>query len=135
MTAAAWLFGVGGAFLVGIGAFFMLARPALLPEDLRYLDRSAVEVATALPRLGRWLRCVFTVLGGYAAATGILTLYLAVTSVREGNLVTVAVLAIAGAPSIGVMAVVNLLLHSAFRFALPALAAVWVAATLVAVAS
>lgn len=135
MTAAAWLFGIGGAFLVGIGAFFMLARPALLPEDLRYLDRGAIEVATALPRLGRWLRCVFIVLGGYAAATGILTLYLALTSVRDGNLVTVAVLAIAGVLSIGVMAVVNLLLHSAFRWPLSALAAVWIAATLVAVAS
>ncbi len=83
---AAWLFGAGGVILIGIGGFFALARPALLPEDLRYLDRSAVEVTTAVPRLGRWLRWVFTVLGGYAVATGILTLYLAATGVRDGGI-------------------------------------------------
>lgn len=132
---AAWLFGAGGVILIGIGGFFMLVRPPLLPEDLRYLDRTAVEVATAVPRLGRWLRWVFTVLGGYAVATGILTLYLAATSVRDGNLATVVVLAVAGASSIGVMAVVNLMLHSAFRWLLSAAAAVWIAATLVAVVS
>ncbi|WP_237752741.1 hypothetical protein [Mycolicibacterium aromaticivorans] len=132
---AAWLFGAGGVILIGIGGFFALARPALLPEDLRYLDRSAVEVTTAVPRLGRWLRWVFTVLGGYAVATGILTLYLAATGVRDGDLATVAVLAVAGASSIGVMAVVNLMLHSAFRWLLSAAAAVWIAATLVAVVS
>ncbi|KDE97109.1 conserved membrane hypothetical protein [uncultured Mycobacterium sp.] len=135
MMTAAWLFGAGGVILIGIGGFFALARPALLPEDLRYLDRSAVEVTTAVPRLGRWLRWVFTVLGGYAVATGILTLYLAATGVRDGDLATVAVLAVAGASSIGVMAVVNLMLHSAFRWLLSAAAAVWIAATLVAVVS
>ncbi len=46
-----------------------------------------------------------------------------------------AVLAVAGASSIGVMAVVNLMLHSAFRWLLSAAAAVWIAATLVAVVS
>lgn len=40
MTATAWLFVVGGAILVGIGGYFLVARPALLAEDLRYLHRS-----------------------------------------------------------------------------------------------
>ena len=135
MTTAAWLFAFGGCILIGIGGFFVVARPALLPEDLRYLERSVTDLDTAVPRLTSWLRHVFTVLGGYAAATGILTVYLAVDNVRSGSLAAVIVLTVAGATSIGVMAVVNLLLHSAFRWWLSAIAAVWIAATLVAVLS
>ncbi|KMO72875.1 hypothetical protein MCHLDSM_03860 [Mycolicibacterium chlorophenolicum] len=131
---AAWLFGVGGAALVGIGGFFMLARPALLPEDLCYLDRSADEIADSIPRLGRWLRRVFVVLGGYAAAAGILTIYVAATSVRDGSKGSVAVLAVAGASSIGVMTLVNIMLRSSFRWPLSFVAAVWLAATLAAAA-
>ncbi|WP_396928245.1 hypothetical protein [Mycolicibacterium sp.] len=134
MTTAAWLFAFGGCILIGIGGFFVFARPALLPEDLRYLERSASDLDTAVPRLTGWLRLVFTVLGGYAAATGILTVYLAL-NVRSGGLTAVIILAVAGASSIGVMAVVNLLLHSAFRWLLSAVAAVWIAATVVAVLS
>ena len=51
MIAAAWLFGAGGAILIGIGGFFLLVRPALLPEDLRYLHRTAGEIDAAVPRL------------------------------------------------------------------------------------
>ncbi|GAA2777801.1 hypothetical protein [Mycolicibacterium pallens] len=134
MTTAAWLFAFGGCILIGIGGFFVFARPALLPEDLRYLERSASDLDTAVPRLTGWLRLVFTVLGGYAAATGILTVYLAL-NVRSGGLTAVIILAVAGASSIGVMAVVNLLLHSEFRWLLSAVAAVWIAATVVAVLS
>jgi hypothetical protein len=129
MIAAAWLFGIGGAILVGIGAFFLFARPALLPEDLHYLDESADDVDTAVPRLRAWLRLVFMVLGGYATATGILTVYLAGTEIRDANAWAVAVLALTGASSIGVMAVVNFVLHSAFRWLLLAAAGLWIAAT------
>jgi len=118
--------------LIGIGGFFLLVRPALLPKDLRYLHRNADEVDTAVPRLGRWLRLVFTVLGGYAVAAGTLTTYLAATDVRYGDPAGVAVLAVAGASSIGVMALVNIMLHSAFRWVLFAAAALWIAATVVA---
>ena len=108
MIAAAWLFGVGGAVLVGIGGFFMCARPALLPEDLRYLDRSVDAIETAIPRLRGWLRLVFIVLGGYAVATGILTLYVAATEIGDASPLAVSVLAVTGACSIGVMAVVSM---------------------------
>ncbi|MDH6244044.1 hypothetical protein [Mycobacterium sp. OTB74] len=130
MTAAMWLFGIGGAALIGIGGFFVFARPAFLPEDLRYLQRTGADVDAAVPRLRRWLRLVFTVLGGYALATGTLTVYLAVTQVRHGNTSAVVVLAVAGVVSIGVMIVVNFVLRSAFRWPLLAVGAVWVTATL-----
>jgi hypothetical protein len=132
MTAAMWLFGAGGAALIVIGGFFMFARPAFLPEDLRYVQRTAADVDAAVPRLRRWLRLVFTVLGGYALATGTLTVYLAATEVRQGNTSAVVVLAMAGAVSIGVMVVANFVLHSAFRWPLLAVGALWVTATLAA---
>jgi hypothetical protein len=135
MIAAAWLFGVGGAILVGIGGFFRLARPALLPEDLRYLRRTPDEIDAAVPSLRGWLRLVFIVLGGYAVATGTLTIYLAATDIRNAESSAVAVLAVAGASSIGVMALVNFALHSTFRWLLSAAAALWIVATLVAVVS
>lgn len=135
MIAAAWLFGIGGVVLVGIGGFFLFARPALLPEDLRYLDRADTEIDAAVPGLRGWLRLVFTVLGGYAAATGILTVYVAATEMRDAGPSAVAVLAVTGAGSIGVMAVVNFVLHSAFRWLLLAAAGLWIAAAVVAAVS
>ncbi|GAB4962804.1 hypothetical protein MAHJHV55_23140 [Mycobacterium avium subsp. hominissuis] len=119
--------------LIGLGVFFLVARPALLPEDLRYLQRPAGDIDTAVPRLRQWLRLVFIVLGGYAVGTGTLTVYVAATAVSHGDPLAVTVLAVAGVASIGVMAVVNFVLHSAFRWLLSAFAVVWIAATLVAV--
>jgi len=132
MTAAAWLFGVGGVILAGIGVFFIVLRPALLAEDLRFLGRSSSEIEQALPRLRRWLRRVFTVLGGHALAAGGLTVYVAATGVRDGRPAAVAALAVAGAASIGLMAAVNVRLRSAFRWLLLGVAGLWVAATVAA---
>lgn len=44
-----------GGWLIGLGLYFMLFRPALLPEDPRYIGRSLGEIRSALPGLGRWL--------------------------------------------------------------------------------
>jgi hypothetical protein len=132
MTVAGWLFGVVGAVLAGIGAFFILVRPALLPEDLRFLHQGTSEIDAAVPRLRAWLRLVFMVLGGQALAAGALTVYVAATAVSPGSSSGAAALAIAGAASIGVMAAVNFALRSAFRWALLAVAGVWLAATITA---
>jgi hypothetical protein len=124
MTLAAWLFGACGVVLIGVGLFFMFARPALLPEDLRYLQRPAGDIDTALPRLRQWLRLVLIVLGGYAVGTGTLTVYVAATGVSHGDPLAVTVQAVAGAASIGVMTAVNFVLHSAFRWLLAGFAVV-----------
>ncbi len=134
MTTAAWLFGSGGVILIGLGLFFMLARPALLPEDIRYLQRSDNEIYTLVPRLRQWLRLVFVVLGGHATSSGTLTLYVAATGVNHGDRLAVMALAVAGALSVGVMAVVNFVLKSSFRWLLSGFAVVWIAATVAAVA-
>ena len=89
MTVAAWLFGAGGVVLAGIGVFFILFRPALLPKDLRFLDRTPAQIDQALPRLGSWLRHVFTVFGGHALTAGIFTVYVAATGVRDGQIAAV----------------------------------------------
>ena len=133
MTAASWLFGAAGVILASIGVFFILARPALLPEDLRFLGRSGSDIEQALPRLHAWLRRVFTVLGGHALAAGGLTVFVAATAVRNGQAAAVVALAVAGAASIGLMAAVNFTIKSSFRWILLAVAALWVAAAVAAV--
>ena len=133
MTIAPWLFGAGGVVLVGIGAFFILVRPPLLPEDLRFLRRSGSEIDEFAPQLRMWLRRVFVVLGGHALTVGVLTIFIAATNVRDGDRAAVVVLALAGTTSIGLMAVVNFAIRSDFRWALLAATGLWVAATAAAI--
>jgi hypothetical protein len=133
VTIASWLFGAGGVLLVGIGAFFVFVRPPLLPEDLRFLGRSGGEIDQLMPQLRKWLRWVFIVLGGNALTVGGLTIFVAATAVREGDVAAVVALALAGATSIGLMAVVNFAIRSDFRWALFAASGLWVAAIAAAV--
>jgi hypothetical protein len=62
-----------GVWLIGLGLYFMLLRPPLLPEDLRYMGRTLAEIDAAAPELAPWLRRVFIVMGGFMSATGVLT--------------------------------------------------------------
>ena len=71
-----------GLILVGIGVYFCWLRPALLPEDARYIGATLEELLTPAPGMGNWLDRVFWVLGGYIMATGVLTVYLAATAFR-----------------------------------------------------
>lgn len=114
--------------LVGVGAFFIMFRPPLLPEDLRFLRTSGEEIEQFLPQLRRWLRRVFVVLGGHSLTAGGLTIFIAATRVREGDSAAVVVLAFAGATSIGVMTVVNFAIRSDFRWVLLAACGLWAVA-------
>ena len=71
-----------GAALVLMGLYFALLRPPLLPEDLRYFGASQAQLDSIAPQLPSWLKQVFRVMGGYVAATGVLTITLAATSFR-----------------------------------------------------
>lgn len=121
---SAVILGGCGLILIAIGFYFVWARPALLPEDVRYIGVTS-ELQSAQPGLGRWLHRVFWVLGGYIMATGILTLYLATTAFRTRARGARVAVALAGAASIGSMAVVNVLIDSAFKAPLVAVAALW----------
>lgn len=116
---------LAGIIVAGIGLYFIAVRPPLLPEDIRYMRLSAAELEAIGPRLEEWLTHVFRVLGGYALATGALMIALASTAFRTRLTVAVAGALVGGASSIGLMAVVNFMIDSDFKWALLAGALVW----------
>ncbi|OCK53813.1 hypothetical protein [Bradyrhizobium sp. LMTR 3] len=114
-----------GISLVGIGSYFILIRPALLPEDIRFMAMPAAQLDAIRPRLEMWLTHVFRVMGGYVLATGILAVTLAVTSFRRHSIPAAVGAATGGVASIGWMAVVNFMIDSDFKWVLLAMALVW----------
>ncbi|KKC34380.1 hypothetical protein WH91_03230, partial [Devosia psychrophila] len=109
------LLALGGAFVACIGVYFILLRPSLLPEDIRYMGLTTAEVTGTGPRLEAWLAQVFRVFGGYALATGLLTLTLAATAFRERRPVAVAGAFLGGAASTGLMPWVHFAIGAAFN--------------------
>jgi hypothetical protein len=114
-----------GIAVIGIGFYFILLRPPLLPEDLRFLALPASQFDIVRPRLELWLGHVFIVLGGYAVATGVLTITLAATSFRAHSRGAVIGASIGGAASIGLMAAVNVIIGSDFKWVLLGIALLW----------
>ena len=114
-----------GLILIGIGLYFILLRPAFLPEDARSVGASLSQIQTVAPNIAEWLERVFWVLGGYIAATGILTLYIASTSFRNRSSGVLIAVTFAGIASIGLMAMVNILINSDFKWPLVSLAGLW----------
>jgi hypothetical protein len=116
---------VGGAWLIGLGLYFIVLRPPFLPEDERFIGRSLQEATVALPALVAWLGHVFGVLGGFAAGLGGLVVWLvsagATTCVRRGG-------AVAGFAVCTWMAIVNFTLQSDFRWMLAAAVLPWLIA-------
>ncbi|MEP6895031.1 MAG: hypothetical protein ABI986_05435 [Chloroflexota bacterium] len=53
----------GGIILIGLGLYFVFLRPALLPEDPRYMGASLAVIQDTLPGLALWLQKVFWVHG------------------------------------------------------------------------
>jgi hypothetical protein len=126
-TLSSILLALAGTTLVVAGLYFVLFRPPLLPEDLRYMGLSAAELAPVRPRLEAWLTQVFRVMGGYVIATGALIVTLAATSFRAHHWGAAIGALVGGAASIGWMAVVNFMINSDFRWALLAMASLWAA--------
>ena len=129
-TSRAWppsaiLLVAAGVTLVGTGLYFLLLRPPLLPEDVRYLGLGLEQLAAVRPRLEAWLGHVFRVMGGYVLATGVLIVTLAATSFRAHRWGAGLGALIGGAASIGWMAVVNFMIDSDFKWSLLAMALLW----------
>jgi hypothetical protein len=138
MTKGAWkmsavLLSIAGLLVSGIGIYFLAFRPALLPEDIRFIGLSPTEVDQLGARLAPWLSNVFHVLGGFALATGLVTIALAATSYRARSPVAVLAAALGGTVSILLMAIVNFSINSDFKWLLAGFALVW-AGSLVAFA-
>ena len=75
-----------------------------------------------MPGLENWLKRVFTVMGGFMAGAGVLTVFLAVTTMRPRLRGTSRAIALSSALTVGLMSATNFVLHSDFRWVLlPAL--------------
>ena len=119
---------LGGTILVFLGLYFVFLRPPLLPEDLRFMGTTLVEVQAITPGLVIWMHYVFGVMGGYMFATGLLALCLAVTTFRARVRGVAVVVALAGLASIGLMAIVNFIIGSDFKWLILFFGLPWVLA-------
>ena len=124
------IFVVCGLWLVALGAYFVFFRPALLPEDSRYIGSSIETIRSAAPGLERWLGHVFNVMGGFMAATGALTVLGAYRFFARHERGTLPVIVVAGAASVMLMSATNFVLHSDFRWLLLLPALLWFAGLL-----
>ena len=122
---AKWIFYTCGIWLIGLGGYFMFARPPLLPEDLRYLGSSTIQLEVLLPHLASWLRNVFTVMGGFIAGFGVLTIFVSVRAVPQCLQGTAIALGCAGLLTVATMSWTNFVLDSDFKWLLLAPAVAW----------
>ena len=117
-----------GVILMGLGLYFVFIRPALLPEDPRFMGTTLAEIQATMPGLLTWLRRVFWVTGGFMFTSGLLITYITVTAFQHMARGVRFVIALAGLTSIGWMAVVNFMINSDFKWLLLALNLPWIAA-------
>jgi hypothetical protein len=54
-SASTLLLAISGVMLIGVGCYFLFIRPALLPEDIRYMRLTPAELESIGPRLAVWL--------------------------------------------------------------------------------
>ena len=111
--------------MIGLGGYFMFARPPLLPEDLRYLGSSATQVAALSPHLASWLRNVFTVMGGFMAGCGVLTIFVGMRAIPVSLNGTGIALGCAGLLTVATMSWTNFALDSDFKWLLLVPAVAW----------
>lgn len=107
---------VCGAWLVGLGFYFIVLRPALLPEDVRFMGTTIEDVRAGLPGLENWLSKVFTVKGSILAGAGVLNVFVARTAMRSGTRGAGLALALAGVLTVALMSVTNFVLLSNFSW-------------------
>ena len=127
-TYSASLLAVGGLLLVAMGIYFVFIRPPLLPEDLRYMQTNLSVIINSATGLRSWLQKVFWVMGSYIFTTGFLTIFIAVTSFRKRAPGAFIIIAIAGISSIVIMAVVNFMIGSDFKWVLLTFTLPWIIA-------
>ena len=116
-----------GVWLAALGLYFIFIRPPLLPEDTRFIGSSLAQVRAALPGLEAWLQRVFTVMGGFMAGTGVLTVFVARVAMPARLHGTAWALGLSGVLSVALMSATNFSLHSDFRWLLLAPALLWLA--------
>ena len=130
LRASGGIFIVCGIWLLALGTYFLFMRPALLPEDLRYIGSSLDTIRSVVPGLERWLGLGFNVMGGFMVATGAMTMLVAwrLPATRERG--SLPALAVAGAASVALMSATNFALDSNYRWLLLVPALLWLAGLL-----
>lgn len=122
-----WMLIVCGVWLVGLGLYFIILRPPLLPEDPSFMGTSLAHIRTATPGLESWLKKVFTVMGGFMAGAGVLTVFVATVAMPPRLRGTSWAIALSGALTVVLMSATNFALYSDFRWLLLIPALVWLA--------
>ncbi len=122
-----WMLIACGVWLVGLGFYFIFLRPPLLPEDPRFMGTTLVQIRAAVPGLEGWLKKVFTVMGGFIAGAGVLTVFVAAVAMPARLKGTSWAIALSGALTVALMSATNFALHSDFRWLLLVPALVWLA--------
>ena len=61
---SASMLALAGLLLIAMGIYFVLLRPTLLPEDLRYMKTTLPVIHDSAPGLSAWLQKLFWVMGG-----------------------------------------------------------------------
>jgi len=119
------VFATCGLWMVLLGAYFILLRPALLPEDPRFMGTSIEALRATAPGLERWLGHVFNVMGGFMVAAGTMTILVACRFLARRAPGTLLALAVAGSCGVALMSATNFLLNSDFRWLLLAPVLLW----------
>ncbi|MEO6746644.1 MAG: hypothetical protein ABIN08_19355 [Caldimonas sp.] len=127
---SAWLLAACGLWLIGLGLYFALLRPTLLPEDLRFMGTTLPEIQAAAPGMASWLSIVFTVMGGFMAGAGALTTFIGLRLVQLRIKGTAWAIALSGLLTVVLMSGANFMLSSDFRWLLLLPALLWVSAFL-----
>ena len=133
--ASRWMLTACGVWLMALGLFFMVLRPPLLPEDPRFMGTTIEQIRLSVPGLEGWLRKVFTVMGGFMAGTGVLTVFVATVAMPLRLSGTPWALGVSGALTVVLMSATNFALHSDFRWLLLLPALVWLTGLVFYVAS
>jgi len=113
-----WMLTACGVWLVGLGLYFIALRPALLPEDPRFMGTTLIQIRTAVPGLESWLKKVFTVMGGFMTGVGVLTVFVATAAMPSRLKGTSWAIALAGALTVALMSATNFALDSDFKWLL-----------------
>ena len=129
-----WMLVACGGWLVGLGFYFSVLRPPLLPEDLRFIGTTLAQIRTAVPNLGSWLQKVFMVMGGFIAGAGVLTMFVAAVALPRRMNGAVWAIALSGVLTVALMSATNFALQSDFRWLLLVPALAWLAGTILHVA-
>jgi hypothetical protein len=134
LRVSTWMLVASGVWLVALGFYFILLRPALLPEDSRFMGTTIAQMRTAVPGLERWLHIVFRVMGGFVAGVGVLIVFVAIVAMRARLKGTALAVALSGLLTVALMSAANFTLSSDFRWVLLVPPLVWLAGLVLYVA-